>query len=567
MSNKRFFLTLIFFSIMLVMVGCTVKNGNAWDNEESNFTYEIETYTHYQGARITGYTGDVEWVEVPEMIDGLVISAIESNALKDTMITNLRLPNSLRTLSVNSLNTGALTHLTFYGDYAGKDEVVLSADRFYEAIDHPLCTLETDASEPEDYVGLTFGVGCPIHTVLDVSGVVEIGGEKYYSYTVVVDIAHYERPLLSNFSAYTFGFEGNDTLKSIKLNDRLGRVSDFEYVRMSALETVYVPDENPHLTVIDNIVYDKDLEMLMLYPENHPASTFHVKGSVNNIFAGHFNGAANLSGFSVSEDNEHFSERDGVLYNHDETELLAYPPHKTSSEYTIPNTVEIIGYFSFHDNAYLTHLHIPESALFGHLPQHYTTRIYDVFRNLTALESFEVEEGNDYYHSIDGVLFTSDRLLVYPLGKTDETYHVPSHVEMIDYYAFHNHTFLKHIHINEETETIGWGAFLDAISLETVTFEAGSKLDEISHQAFKGAVNLSTIELPDQLFSIGMHAFRYTTSLEGIIIPASVYYIGSHAFYGSSATIMTPRDEPTLGWHEHWNYDNLEVVWSYTEDE
>ena len=197
------------------MVGCTVKNGNAWDNEESNFTYEIESYTHYQGARITSYTGDVEWVEIPETIDGLVVSAIESNALKDTMITNLRLPNSMRTLPANSLNTGALTHLSFYGDYAGKDEVVLSAERFYETIDDPLCTLETDASEPEDYVGLTFDVGCPIHTVLDVSGVVEIGGEKYYSYTVVVDIAHYESPLLSNFSAYAFGFEGNDIILSI----------------------------------------------------------------------------------------------------------------------------------------------------------------------------------------------------------------------------------------------------------------------------------------------------------------------------------------------------------------
>lgn len=561
-SYRLLLILIVIPSFMLVIVGCTVSNGDAWDHEASNFTYEIVSYTHDEGAEITGYIGESEWVKIPESIDGVVVSAIASYAFEDTFVTHIKLPNSIRSLASNSLNTGAIKDVSFYGEYAGKIERVIGEVSFYEYMDNMACTHEEDPSEPEDYLGLTFEHGCPIHKVLDVDAVNIPGEGKYYSYTVVVDLRYYERHPLESFNAYAFGFNGNDTLKRLELNDRLWRVTNFDEIHFPALEAVYVPEDNPHLQSLNGIVYDKAIETLLIYPENHPANTFHVEGSVVNISPSHFRGAIHLEAFSVSEDNLAYKAQDGVLFNGDLTQLIAYPPHKDDDGYTMPDTVELIWRFAFYDNAYLTHLSIPAFATVSH-----PHRIYDIFHNLTALEAFEVDAGNETYYSLDGVLFSENDLLVYPLGKTDETYHVPSFVESIGTFAFRNHSYLKHIHINQDTEIIGWGAFLYAQALETVTFASDSKLDEISHHAFNGAIKLTSIELPNQLFEIGMNAFRDATSLETLVIPDSVFIMGSHAFYGASTRIKTPLDEPANGWEFDWNPDDLEVIWSYAEED
>ena len=56
---------------------------------------------------------------------------------------------------------------------------------------------------------------------------------------------------------------------------------------------------------------------------------------------------SNASAFSVDEDNESFSVKDGVLFSKDGTELIAYPNGKAGDSYDIPEGVEKLGWECF----------------------------------------------------------------------------------------------------------------------------------------------------------------------------------------------------------------------------
>jgi hypothetical protein len=54
-----------------------------------------------------------------------------------------------------------------------------------------------------------------------------------------------------------------------------------------------------------------------------------------------------LEEFIVSEENNCFSSRDGILFNKDKTELIHYPPGKPDISYTVPDYVKSIAVMAF----------------------------------------------------------------------------------------------------------------------------------------------------------------------------------------------------------------------------
>ncbi len=63
-----------------------------------------------------------------------------------------------------------------------------------------------------------------------------------------------------------------------------------------------------------------------------PASVAYIES--NPVFR-----CSSLTDIRVDEDNPYFTSDDGVLYNKDMTQLLAYPEGKTDTAYTVPETV------------------------------------------------------------------------------------------------------------------------------------------------------------------------------------------------------------------------------------
>jgi len=119
--------------------------------------------------------------------------------------------------------------------------------------------------------------------------------------------------------------------------------------------------------------------------------------------------------------------------------------------------------------------------------------------------------------------------------------------------VFESCTSLTSIEIPASVETIGWIAFRNCTSLQTVTFEKGSKFKTIGSDVFSDCTSLTSIEIPASVEEIRGSAFfgcsslktvtfekgsklktvagfSHCTSLTTIEIPASVETIGQYAF-------------------------------------
>ncbi len=75
-----------------------------------------------------------------------------------------------------------------------------------------------------------------------------------------------------------------------------------------------------------------------------------------------FRGCKSLQTIEVVQNNGQYVSLDGVLFNKDMTVLLAYPEGKRDTEYTLPEGVQVIDYRGFYDCDWLVSLHIPASV-------------------------------------------------------------------------------------------------------------------------------------------------------------------------------------------------------------
>ncbi len=159
------------------------------------------------------------------------------------------------------------------------------------------------------------------------------------------------------------------------------------------------------------------------------------------------------------------------------------------------------------------------------------------------LKAIEVDEANEYYTSVDGVLYTKDmkKLLVYPIMKENKTgkYAIPEGVERIGKCAFYK---------NE--------------AVTEITLPA--TLKEIGDMAFFKCENLSLVTLPDGLVKIGSDAFSYCQEMKPVMfIPDSVKEIGSFAFYSCSNLkefFMGAQNENEIVFGDTWLPKNIKKV-------
>ena len=137
------------------------------------------------------------------------------------------------------------------------------------------------------------------------------------------------------------------------------------------------------------------------------------------------------------------------------------------------------------------------------------------FVNLRALKEFVVDEANENYISVDGVLYTKDMktLLCVPKAYEGAEFTVPEKVEVIGRSAFSDCKFEKVI-LPEGLKRIENMAFLKAEALKEIV-------------SYKGEETYAS--LPEGLEFIGVDAFNYA-GISYLYIPASIKEIGAYSF-------------------------------------
>jgi hypothetical protein len=225
-----------------------------------------------------------------------------------------------------------------------------------------------------------------------------------------------------------------------------------------------------------------------------------IGSSVTSIEADAFLSCTNLASIAVDTNNPSYWSQAGVLFNKNQSELVAYP--SVSGGYSIPNSVTRIGKFAF-GGCYLTSVAIPDSV----------TSIGDFAFSGSALASVVI----------------------------------PSSVTHIGYQGFNSCQSLTNLVIPNTITSLGDYVFFTCTSLHSVTIPDG--VTSIGKGEFRDCYSLANVVFPNSLTSIGDTAFQ-SCALTNVIIPGSVTNIGQGAFYvcyGLSAAFFLGNAPPDFG--------------------
>ncbi|HHK7866626.1 TPA: choline-binding protein PcpA, partial [Streptococcus pneumoniae] len=185
--------------------------------------------------------------------------------------------------------------------------------------------------------------------------------------------------------------------------------------------------------------------------------------------------------------------------------------------------LELISHEAFANLSNLEKLTLPKSV---------KTLGSNLFRLTTSLKHVDVEEGNESFASVDGVLFSKDKtqLIYYPSQKNDESYKTPKETKELASYSFNKNSYLKKLELNDGLEKIGTFAFADAIKLEEISLP--NSLETIERLAFYGNLELKELILPDNVKNFGKHVMNGLPKLKSLTIGNNINSLPSFFLSG-----------------------------------
>ena len=125
---------------------------------------------------------------------------------------------------------------------------------------------------------------------------------------------------------------------------------------------------------------------------------------------------------------------------------------------------------------------------------------------------------------------------------TTVTFEKGSQLKTIGHNAYYECTSLTSIEIPASVETIGNTAFSDCSSLATVTFEKGSRLKTIGNNAYYRCTSLTSIEIPASVETIEKKAFMHCSSLATVTFEKGSQLKTIGGGYSSSSHFGTYSD-------------------------
>lgn len=164
---------------------------------------------------------------------------------------------------------------------------------------------------------------------------------------------------------------GRDTLI---INENVGSIKD-DCSGQNNFKSISISDSNKFFTVKDNVLYDKDVTRIVIFPGQ--MKTYEIPVTVSDIsvllndfctdfedegFTKNNSAAYNLENITADTTSIYFKTVDGVLYNKDMTELILYP-QKHKGGYIVPKSIIKINPATFASASALTELTIPVNSI------------------------------------------------------------------------------------------------------------------------------------------------------------------------------------------------------------
>ena len=177
------------------------------------------------------------------------------------------------------------------------------------------------------------------------------------------------------------------------------------------------------------------------------------------------------------------------------------------------------------------------------IPSTVTELSVGAFQSCPGLKEIQVDDGNQNYRTMDGVLYTKDTttLVKYPAARTGTTYTVPDTVTVLTPQAFEYAATLVSITLPDNISVLGIDTFADCTSLKNIRLPK-NLTDMEASCIFWNCSSLESIEIPDNVQVIGASVFAYCSNLKQVTLSAGLKKIGGHAFgrCENLATITIP---------------------------
>ena len=285
-------------------------------------------------------------------------------------------------------------------------------------------------------------------------------------------------------------FRECNNLKKVILNEGVAKIEGSAFVFCSSLEQIKLPQS---LVSIGSGAFDNCTSLISVeLPDNAIISSDTFKE------------CKNLSDIVISDTNNNYIVKNGILYNKNMTRILCYPAGIKDTEFFVPDTVKTIGDFAFYDTKALESINIPDSV---------TNIGTDAFGECSGLKEVVIPDS------------------VTSMGEA----------------VFYKCTSLEKVKLSVNITSPNPAVFQYCSSLKEVVLPESMKF--ISFFMFSYCKEITNIVLPDKLNSVLRSAFQNCDNLKNITVPKNVTTIQDYAFgyyYDEQSATYKKYDDFTI---------------------
>ena len=285
-------------------------------------------------------------------------------------------------------------------------------------------------------------------------------------------------------------FRECNNLKKVILNEGVAKIEGSAFVFCSSLEQIKLPQS---LVSIGSGAFDNCTSLISVeLPDNAIISSDTFKE------------CKNLSDIVISDTNNNYIVKNGILYNKNMTRILCYPAGIKDTEFFVPDTVKTIGDFAFYGTKALESINIPDSV---------TNIGTDAFGECSGLKEVVIPDS------------------VTSMGEA----------------VFYKCTSLEKVKLSVNITSPNPAVFQYCSSLKEVVLPESMKF--ISFFMFSYCKEITNIVLPDKLNSVLRSAFQNCDKLKNITVPKNVTTIQDYAFgyyYDEQSATYKKYDDFTI---------------------
>ncbi len=279
-------------------------------------------------------------------------------------------------------------------------------------------------------------------------------------------------------------------LKNIEIPEGVTKIDGSAFIFCSSLEQIKLPQS---LVSIGSGAFDNCTSLISVeLPDNAIISSDTFKE------------CKNLSDIVISDTNNNYIVKNGILYNKNMTRILCYPAGIKDTEFSVPDTVTTIDDLAFYGAKALESVDIPDSVIAINT---------NAFGECSGLKEVVIPDS------------------VTSMGEA----------------VFYKCTSLEKVKLSVNITSPNPAVFQYCSSLKEVVLPESMKF--ISFFMFSYCKEITNIVLPDKLNSILSSAFQNCDNLKNITVPKNVTTIQDYAlgyYYDEQSATYKKYDDFTI---------------------